>query len=215
MPLMLALLAPALAVPKAFSDQVVLLAVAPDAHHVLLGTLGSFADRPHGIVERDVRTGATREASPAVVEALASCEFDAPCPALDAAWRSGAWIAWSAHPAPAAWTLTAREGERWTTTLAATCAEEGTVYLPCEAARGADSVALLARDGAVQVTLHVGDAERSARFSAARLHRLGVPDPQAGVVVWGTEGVLVAWAGAWADEGQAEVPLMAFVLPTR
>ena len=230
--LALALTAAALAYPKAYSEIVVLLAVAPDGHHVLLGTLGSFDQRPHGLVERDVATGFQRPPNPAVVAAFQTCAFDAPCDALDAAWIPGAWIAWSETPIDPTWILSAQGADGWDTQFAsappfsrgagwwadrvgdAPPSEEDRL-IDGNVSRGDDWMGLQALAGALHLTLQHGERERSVQFSRARLDRLGVSAGSGGIVAWGTEGVLVAFAGQWASEGEAMEPVMAFVLRPR
>ncbi len=214
--LSLALNPTALAVPKVFSEQIALLAVAPDGHHVLLGTIGSHGQGPSRLVERDVATGAERAVPPEVVTALASCEAYAPCPAFELAWRPGAWIAMS-NPAPnVRWTLLAPGPDGWSLGGGDTCANEGTLFTPCQARDGADTLDLQARPDEIRLTLEVAGHERTARLSRQRLAKLGVHgDPWGGVVLWGSDGVLVAFPGDWAEEGQAVEPLLLFVLPTR
>ena len=241
--LSLALIPAALAVPKVFSEQIALLAVAPDGHHVLLGTIGSHGQGPSRLVERDVATGASSSSScqrepiqnsammmmpkntqpgssqsytSQVVTALATCEAYAPCPAFDLAWRPGAWVAMS-NPAPnVRWTLLAPGPDGWSLGGGDTCANEGTLFTPCQARDGADTLDLQARPDEIRLTLEVEGRARTVRLSRARLARLGVHgDPWGGVVLWGSDGVLVAFPGDWAEEGQAVEPLLLFVLPTR
>lgn len=212
--LALTLLPAALAVPKVYSERIALLAVAPDGHHVLLGAIGAFDERPARIVERDVATGVARPVLPEVEAALATCEATAPCPAFDLAWRPGAWIA---PPAPAAaWTLLAPGPDGWTLSGGDTTANEGTLFTPCQARAGANTLDLEARPDAIRLTLTGEGQPRTVSLSRERLARLGVEgDPWGSLVVWGSDGVLVAWPGAWADEGEAVEPLLVFVLPTR
>jgi hypothetical protein len=224
MTLLLALLPPAVAVPKAFGETPVLVAVAPDGHRVLLGSLGSFQDLPAMIVERDVAGGAEHSASDAVTAALVRCRFTAPCDALGAAWVPGAWLSSAWHDGSAAWELAAYGADGWDEQRWASCGEEGGTYTECVAGAGNDHVRVCARAGELVVSLDdypddmscVGCAKildrREVKFRAGRLRALGVTGVPRGTVVWGTEGVLVAVRSEDAD-GMA--PVLAFVLPRR
>ncbi len=217
---MLLLVAPALAYPKAFLDTVEVLAVAPDGHHVLLGTLTSFDDTPHTLRERDARTGVVHPIAneDSVAKALATCSFDEPCPALDAAWIPGAWVNWNQDRYVANWTVTEHGSEGWTTMLGDECTETAMLYVPCMPLREGTNLDVRARLGEVVVTLEAADYHvhgRSARIGAKSLAKMGATGTPTGVAVWGTDGVLVVFPGAEGPEDQAADPPMVFVLPTR
>lgn len=215
--LALSVLVSAHAVPKVFSDTVVLLAVAPDGHRVLLGTLGSFADDPRDLVERDVATGVEQRVAAEVAAAFRTCLFDQPCAALDRAWISGALVAWSTPPTSAIWTLAAWDASGWDTSLADDCSNEGTLFMPCTARRGAETVDLRVSPDGLLVEIHgpapSGEAHtQRIQLTAAQLAQIGVEGHASGMVVWGSDGVLLAFPGAWAEEGEAVAPPMVFVL---
>lgn len=197
---MLLLVTPlAFAVPKAFSDDVAVLAVSPAADAVLVGTVHSFVDAPDRLRVRTERSGYTPV--PAEADLLA-------CVRTQTCSGGGAWYVepatWLPSPFGATSAFFAWKDGEW----AAGCAQG----LACEMTR--DGVGLkVARDADDLVFTETrGTRSRVVRLRAARLRRLGAA-PETASVYWGTAGVLVAVSPR--VERVAEELLFVWVLGSR
>lgn len=199
--MLLLLAATALAVPKAFSDDVVVLAVSAEGTDVLVGTAHSFVDDPDHLRVRSVAT----PLRPVEGEAeLLACVRAGWCP------EGGPWYGerttWLFEPSLLIASYYQWSADGWTPAC------DG--RLPCTMARDGKTLDIAASGGDLVFTETAGNQQRVARLRTARLRRLGV-DPGTACVHWGTERVLVAARPTVERTGTAEELLFAWVLPGR